>query len=89
MLLHVGDTKYEKIALRIYEITLSLSHYNVRAVKAIDFLFSTLHTTPFLSGRKHFRVKYCNVQYPTGLKPTITLGRSNQIISNLVQRSYT
>ena len=28
--------------------------------------------------------QYCNVRYPTGFKPAITVGRSNQIASNSV-----
>ena len=30
--------------------------------------------------------QYCNVRYPTGFKPAITLGRSNQIASNSICR---
>ena len=30
--------------------------------------------------------QYCNVRYPTGFKPAISLGRSNQIASNSVCR---
>ena len=30
--------------------------------------------------------EYCNVRYPTGLTPAITLGRSNEIASNSVCR---
>ena len=30
--------------------------------------------------------QYCNVRYPTGFKPAITLGMSNQITSNSVYR---
>ena len=61
-----------------------------RTVKAKDFLFSTLHITPFLydkiqSGIFHLlHANIANVRYPTWFKPTITLGRSNQIASSQI-----
>ena len=39
-----------------YKTPLYLSHYNFRKVTAIDFLFSTLHTTLFHYGKIHFGV---------------------------------
>ena len=41
--------KHNKIALR-------LKCYNFRRVNAIVFLFSALHTTPFLYGKIHFGI---------------------------------
>ena len=40
-----------EIKTKCYKISLRLNHYSVRTVKAIDFLFSTLHTIPFLYGK--------------------------------------
>ena len=39
-----------------YKNPLHLNHYNSQTINAIDFLFSTLHTTPFLYGKIHFGV---------------------------------
>ena len=69
-----------------------LNRYIFRTLNDIDFLFSTVHATPFLYHKLHFWShapaprQYCNVRYPTGFKPAITLGRSNQIASNSVCR---
>ena len=41
--------KFNKSALR-------LNCYNFRTVNAIVFLFSALHTTPFLYGKMHFGI---------------------------------
>ena len=41
------------------KIPLRLNHYNFQTVKAIDFLFSTLHTTPFLYDEICFGVLQC------------------------------
>ena len=38
------------------KISLRLNCYTFQTVKAIDFLFSTLHTTPFLYGEIRFGV---------------------------------
>ena len=38
------------------KISLCLNCYNFQTVKAIDFLFSTLHTTTFLYGEIRFGV---------------------------------
>ena len=38
------------------KIPLRLNRYNFQTVKAIDFLFSTLHTKPFLYGEIRFGV---------------------------------
>ena len=40
--------------IKCYKIPLHLNHYNFRKVKDIDFLFSTLHTTPFHYSKIHF-----------------------------------
>ena len=45
------------------KIILRLNHYNFQTVKAIDFLFSTLHTTPFLYGEIRFGVLQCMIPH--------------------------
>ena len=40
-----------EIKTKCYKISLRLNHYSVRTVIAIDFLFSILHTIPFLYGK--------------------------------------
>ena len=40
--------------IKCYKNSLRLNHYNFRMINAIDFLFSTLLTTPFLNGKIHF-----------------------------------
>ena len=56
-------------------ISLRLNHYNLRAVKVIDFLFSTLHTTPLLFCTVYFRVlnllraSIATYDTPPGSKP--------------------
>ena len=53
--------------------------YNFQTVKAIDFLFSTLHTTPFLYGEIRFGVLQCMIP-PLGSNPPNTFRFScNQI----------
>ena len=60
--------KYNKNALR-------LICYNFQTVNAINFLFSTLHTAPFLYGKKHFgvlhllRVSIATFDTPLGSNP--------------------
>ena len=56
-----------------------LNHYNFQTVKAIDFLFSTLHTTPFLYGEIRFGgIAMCDI--PLGSNPPNTFWFScNQI----------
>ena len=44
------------IIIKCYKIALHFNHNNFRTVKAIDFLFSTLYTTPFFYGKVHFGV---------------------------------
>ena len=50
---HMYGTVSTKLPLKI---SLRLNCYNFQTVKAIDFLFSTLHTTPFLYGEIRFGV---------------------------------
>ena len=45
---------YNAWLYKCYNISLRLNHYNFRIINAIDFLFSKLHTTPFLNGKIHF-----------------------------------
>ena len=76
--------KHNKNALR-------LNCYNFRTVNAIVFLFSALHTIPFLYCKIHWDLEhapcqYRDVRYPKGFKPAITFGRSNQIAPNSVCR---
>ena len=54
-------------------------------------IFNSLYYTNSLRRIKFWSLafaprQYCNVRYPTGFKPAITLGRSNQIASNSVCR---
>ena len=51
--MHIYGTVSTKLPLKI---SLRLNCYNFQTVKAIDFLFSTLHTTPFLYGEIRFGV---------------------------------
>ena len=46
------------IIIKFYKIALHLNRNDFRTIKAINFLFSTLHTTPFLNGKIHFGVLY-------------------------------
>ena len=39
-----------------YKNASRLNRYNFTTVSAIDFLFSTIYPTPFLSGKIHFGV---------------------------------
>ena len=52
------------------KIPLRLNRYNFQTVKAIDFLFSTLRTTPFLYIEIRFGVLQCMI--PTRFKPANT-----------------
>ena len=69
-----------------------LNRYIFRTVNAINILFSTLHTTPFLYGKILFGILHlllasiATFDTPTGFKPAITFCRSNQIASNSVCR---
>ena len=45
------------------KIPLRLNRYNFQTVKAIDFLFSTLHTKPFLYGEIRFGVLHCMIPH--------------------------
>ena len=45
------------------KIPLRFNHYNFQTVKAIVFLFSTLHTTPFLHGEIRFGVLQCMIPH--------------------------
>ena len=76
-----GPSAYYKIC---YKNALRLNRYNFRTVNAIDFLFSTLHSTPFLYVDLYFRVLHklhANVMrpdYPWGSKlPHLQVGASN------------
>ena len=42
--------------IKSYKIAMYLNRNNFRTVKAINFLLSKLHTTPFLYGKIHFGV---------------------------------
>ena len=42
--------------IKSYKIPLRLNSYNFPTVKAIDILFSALHTIPFLYGKIHFGI---------------------------------
>ena len=62
------------------KIPLRLNHYNFQTVRAIDFLFSTLHTTPFLYGEIRFGVLQCVMPHYIGSNPPNTFRFScNQI----------
>ena len=58
--IYIWDSFHENgpsfISIKSYKIALHLNRNNFRMIKAINFLFSTLHTTPFLYGRIHFGV---------------------------------
>ena len=67
-----------------YKNVLRLNGYNFRTVNAIDFLFSTLHSTPFLYVDLYFRVLHklhadvMRPDYPWGSKlPHLQVGASN------------
>ena len=75
-----GPSAYYKIC---YKNALRLNRYNFRTVNAIDFLFSTLHSTPFLYVDLYFRVLHklradvMRPDYPWGLKlPHLQVGAS-------------
>ena len=44
------------IIKNVIKMALRLNCYNFLTVKAINFLFSLLHTTPFIYGKVHFGV---------------------------------
>ena len=58
--MHIYGTVSTKLPLKI---PLRLNRYNFQTVKAIDFLFSTLHTTPFLYGEIRFGVLQCMIPH--------------------------
>ena len=67
-----------------YKNALRLNRYNFRNVKAIDFLFSTLHSTPFLYVDLYFRVLHkllvdiMRPDYPWGSKLShVQVGATN------------
>ena len=67
-----------------YKNALRLNRYNFRTVKAIDVLFSTLHSTPFPYVDLYFRVLHklhayvMRPDYPWGSKlPHLQVGASN------------
>ena len=49
-----GPSAYYK--KNVIKMALFLNCYNFRTVRAINFLLSALHTTPFLYGKVHFGV---------------------------------
>ena len=75
--------------IKCYKNPLSLHRYNFRTVNAINLLFSTLHTTPFLYGKIRLgvlhllRASIATSDIPQGYEPVITFDRNNQIASNL------
>ena len=67
---HIHTCTYTYMYAHIYgmwklplKIPLRLNRYNFQTVKAIDFLFSTLHTTPFLYGEIRFGVLQCMIPF--------------------------
>ena len=78
--------KYNKNALR-------LICYNFRTVNAINFLFSTLYTAPFLYGKIHFgvlllfRVSIATFDTPLGSNPPLlSVGVINSLQIRFVGR---
>ena len=76
-----GPSAYYKIC---YKNALRLNRYNFRTVHDIDFLFSTLHGTPFLYVDLYFHVLHkiradvMRPDYPWGSKlPHLQVGASN------------
>ena len=85
-----GPSEYYKIC---YKDGLRLIRYNFRTVNAIDFLFSTLHSTPFLYVYLYFRVLHklradvMRPDYPWGSKlPHLQVGASNSFQIQFVFR---
>ena len=78
------------IIKKCYKMALRLNCYNFRTVKAINFIFSALHTPPFLYGKGHFGVlnmlhaSIATSDTPKGFKLAITFGRNTQIAPNSV-----
>ena len=58
--IYIWDSFHENgpsfIIIKCYKIAMYLNRNNFRTVKAINFLLSALHTTPFLYGKIHFGV---------------------------------
>ena len=58
--IYIWDSFHENgpsfIIIKSYKIAMFLNRNNFRTVKAINFLLSTLHTTPFLYDKIHFGV---------------------------------
>ena len=86
-----GPSAYYKIC---YKNALRLNRYNFRTVNAIDFLFSTLHSTPFLYVDLYFRVLHklrayvMRPDYPWGSKlPHLQVGASNSFQIQCVCRA--
>ena len=76
-----GPSAYYKIC---YKNAIRLNRYTFRTVNAIDVLFSTLHSTPFLYVDLHFHVLHkfradvMRPDYPWGSKlPHLQVGASN------------
>ena len=93
--IYIWDSFHENgpsyIIIKSYKIALHLNRNNFRTIKAINFLFSTLHTTPFLYGKIHLGSCTCSVpelqrSIPTWFKLNITFCKSYEIASNLVCR---
>ena len=51
-----GTVSEKMILQKCYKNPLHMDHCNFPTVNTINFLFSTLHTTPFLYGKIHFGV---------------------------------
>ena len=75
--------------IKCYKHASPLNRYSFPAVNAIDFLFSTLHSTPFHYGVTYFGALHQFLADATrsdtlsmGFKTTTSSGRSIQIASN-------
>ena len=66
----------ETVPYNSYKNHSGLNRYNFRTVQAIDFLFSTLHTTPFIYGKTRFgvlhvlRARIATSDTPQGMNPS-------------------
>ena len=79
-IIYIWDSFHENgpsfISIKSYKIAMYLNRNNFRTVKAINFLLSTLHTTPFLYGIIHFgvmhllRARIATSDTPPGSNPT-------------------
>ena len=58
--IYINGTVSTKLPLKI---PLRLNRYNFQTVRAIDFLFSTLRTTPFLYIEMRFGVLQCMIPH--------------------------